>query len=623
MLIPMRKATLTALRKDREPLLLALQRCGEFMAIDHEESAAAQPLGLQDSDVHRVGAAIQFLESHKKKKPLFSPRSSIRFDDLVEDRREAEALAEEVESLRGQIQAARSEAVALQAQALSLKCWEGLTVEIERIGPTASSRSYAGFVAPQNAKLLEEEAEEAGAVAQLLGTGPEGVAVYVLCHASDDAAVASALKAAGFAQASFPLVKGTPEMAIAGLHKSASEALERAEALEERAKELLGRQDELKALYEQRRARQQRDAVQAQNTREVFVLQGWVRSDREEQVREALDAVGVVFDLSCEDPAPGEQPPTVVQNRPVVQPFEAITDLYSRPSPFGYDPNAVMALFYFVFFGMMMSDAGYGLVTTVLLLAVQRIMKPRGGSPKLIGVLLFGSISTVLWGFAFGGLFGISLPPLLFNPMEEPLTMLLLCYGMGLAHLFTGMIIKMVLLFRTGDWQGAVFDQLSWIVLIVGCLLLALPATSGVGTMLAIAGAAMILVMNGRGKKNILSRLAGGLGALYGITGYLSDVLSYSRIFALGLATGVIGMVINTIAGLLTQGGGLLGALGFVGAIFVLIGGHAFNIVINMLGAFVHTARLQYIEFFGKFYEPGGYEFKPLAIRPTYLDVNR
>ncbi len=619
MLVPMRKATLIALQRDRDALLLALQRCGEFMAIETEAGSPAR--AGQDGEVQRIGAAIQFLESKKKKKLLFASRASIAFDDLAQERREAEALAEEVERLRGKIQAARAEAAALQAQAQALKSWDGLAVEIERIGPTASSRSYAGFVAPQNAGLLREEAEAAGAMVQVLGNGPEGTAVYLLCHAKDDAAVTGALKAAGFAQASFPLVRGTPETAIAQLHQSAEEALEGAEELEEHVLELLGRQDELKALYEQRSARLQRDAVQAQTTREVFFLQGWVRSDRQKQVQEVLETAGVVFDLQFEDPAPDEQPPTVVQNGPLVRPFEAVTDLYSRPSPFGYDPNAIMALFYFIFFGMMMSDAGYGLVTTALLLAAQWIMKPRGTTGKLVSVLLFGSISTVLWGFSFGGLFGISLPPLLFNPMEEPLKMLLLCYGMGLAHLFTGMAIKMVLLFRAGDWQGALFDQLSWIVLIVGCLLLALPATSGVGMVLAIIGAVTILLMAGRSKKNFFSRLTGGLGALYGITSYLSDVLSYSRIFALGLATGVIGMVINTIAGMLTQGSGLLGALGFVGAVFVLIGGHIFNIVINMLGAFVHTARLQYIEFFGKFYEPGGYEFKPLAVRPTYLDV--
>ena len=139
------------------------------------------------------------------------------------------------------------------------------------------------------------------------------------------------------------------------------------------------------------------------------------------------------------------------------------------------------------------------------------------------------------------------------------------------------------------------------------------------GKYLAIAGAAIIVLTGGRAKEGIVGKLMGGLLSLYNISGYMSDLLSYSRIFALGLATGVIAMVINTIAQMLLEAG----PVGTIVAVLVLLGGHLFNIIINVLGAFVHSSRLQYIEFFGKFYEAGGKAFVPLAIRTKYMNVTK
>jgi len=134
---------------------------------------------------------------------------------------------------------------------------------------------------------------------------------------------------------------------------------------------------------------------------------------------------------------------------------------------------------------------------------------------------------------------------------------------------------------------------------------------------MAIVGAVGILLMSGRRKKNNWGlRLALGAYDLYGLTSWLSDVLSYSRLLALGLATGVIASVFNQMGSMF--GGGVLGAIIFI---IVFIIGHAFNIGINLLGAYVHTCRLQYVEFFGKFFEGGGKEFHPFRSNTKYVEV--
>ena len=195
-------------------------------------------------------------------------------------------------------------------------------------------------------------------------------------------------------------------------------------------------------------------------------------------------------------------------------------------------------------------------------------------------------------------------------------------------HILFGICLKMKVALRDGDWQTAIFDNLSWILIIVGLIMFGgagfvnMPALKSIGIVMAIAGAAMILLFKGRDKKNIFGRTASGLGELYQVTSYLSDILSYARLFALGIATGVIASVFNSLCQMLmTSPNIILKILGIIVAVALLIALHAFNIGINTLGAFVHCARLQYVEFYGKFYEAGGKEFKPLGYRTKHVSI--
>lgn len=197
--------------------------------------------------------------------------------------------------------------------------------------------------------------------------------------------------------------------------------------------------------------------------------------------------------------------------------------------------------------------------------------------------------------------------------------MLALCFALGALHLVSGMVMKMYIEIKRGQVWNAVFDQLSWLILFTGLFLMVYLPESSVGKYTAMASAALIVLTGGREKEGYVSKLISGLLSLYNISSYVSDLLSYSRLFALGLATGVIAVVINTIAQMLSEAG----PIGVAAAVVVLIGGHIFNILINVLGSFVHTCRLQYIEFFGKFYEAGGKAFVPLAIRTKYMDVTK
>ena len=233
---------------------------------------------------------------------------------------------------------------------------------------------------------------------------------------------------------------------------------------------------------------------------------------------------------------------------------------------------------------------------------------------------MFGGLSTFIWGALFGGWFGLDLVPQvkIFTPLENPMLLIGICLVLGIIQLITGLAINMAANFKKGDWQAALFDVFPWILIYVAVLMIAagvigiegIPEIVGtIGIYVALFAVAVIILTNGRKKKSVFGKIFGGIPKLYNAINYMSDVLSYLRLFGLGIASGVVAMVFNSIAGLLFNGS-------FIGYIFgglILIIGHTFNIAMNCLGAYVHGARLQFIEFFNKFYTGDGRLFTPLG----------
>ncbi|NLX71520.1 MAG: V-type ATP synthase subunit I, partial [Clostridiales bacterium] len=310
--------------------------------------------------------------------------------------------------------------------------------------------------------------------------------------------------------------------------------------------------------------------------------------------------------------------PVLLSNAKLVEPFEVITELYSLPDPRGLDPNLYMAPFFFVFFGMMLSDAGYGIITSLLAGYALYKFKLAGTGKKFAAMLFLCGISTVIWGAIFGGWFGdlITLKPLWINPLDNPLSVLILSFVMGVVQIYAGIILNAYKNIRAGHVADALMDQGLWLVLLTGLLMFVKPELTSVGKYMAALGAIGLILTQGRAQKSIIKKFTSGVLSLYDITGYLSDVLSYSRLLALGLTTGVIATVINTMAK--TVAGNIIG---YIVMALIIVGGHVFNLAINVLGAYVHSSRLQYIEFFSKFYDSGGRAFDPLRVKTTYVDL--
>ena len=310
--------------------------------------------------------------------------------------------------------------------------------------------------------------------------------------------------------------------------------------------------------------------------------------------------------------------------------------MYASPSHDDIDPTPILAFFFYFFFGMMFSDAGYGLLMAIAIGIIIKKFKPDEKMKENLKLFQYCGISTFLWGLVFGSFFGDA-PATLYNyfsgasitmadiipwptldPQKDALTVMAISIGFGLIHILVGMGCKFYVCLKKKDYGGAFFDTGLWMMLLVGIAVLAIGAFSSqivlyVGAGIAIACAIGLVLRN---KKGFFGKMIGGLASLYDITGYISDLLSYSRLLALGLTTGVMAQVFNMLSSMFGKS-----VFGCICMIIIMVAGHAINIGLNALGSYVHTMRLQYVEMFSKFYEGGGKEFEPFSLNSKYIKI--
>ncbi|PWM45049.1 MAG: hypothetical protein DBX47_05060 [Clostridiales bacterium] len=485
------------------------------------------------------------------------------------------------------------------------------------------------------ARLYEKAPE---CYAEILGQDNEQYYVALIYLRSTEVEIKAALAPFHWAAVSFKDLYGTVDENIMLINERLAQIEEQRNALTtqliEYAKELPTLEKASDIVTNNAQLYSVRDNLLC--TKNTFMLDGWCPSKCVPQLQKKLEAFDCYYEVN--DPAEDEEPPVLLKNNGFTTPFETITKMYALPTYRGLDPDFIMAPFFFVFFGMMLGDAGYGIILTLLCALALKFGHFKKSMRQNLKLFLLCGISTIIWGLLFGSFFGnvinlfsetflgqvFELRALWFNPMDAPLTLLVLSFGIGFVHVIIGMFMKLYMLIRDKRFVEAFCDVGLWLLTLISVVVFALgsilpvPEIIGkIGLYATLAGVFGLILTQGRDKKNPIAKLFSGILSLYDITGYLSDILSYSRILALGLSSSVIAMVFNYLAVLF--GGGLLGAVVFV-IIFTL--GTVLNLALSTLSAYVHSSRLQFIEFFSKFYESGGREFNALRVETNYSDIN-
>ncbi len=659
MILEMKKITIFGILSQRDQLLRRLIKLG-VMQIDNasdtfdglstfKNEAFTRELLALENDLAAIANAIKYLSVYDQaKKGLFPQKRIVGEKEhraYLAKRDEILGIVHTLSEYTARLNALKQEENRLHNHMAVLAPWMNYDIQFA-VKETRYTYVAIGTVpSVANFSELRETLSETTCAMQTLSEDKDYRYVSLIYLKAEQDAVLDILNAYGFSKVEFSEFSSTPKSAVEQMQARLEEISIEKEKIELDIKRFAKRIDDLKWLYDTLAFKRDRKEIceNLVKTESTFLINGWIKEQDAEKVKADIESHFTAA-VVLESPAPDEEFPVELKNPKLASPFEAIIEMYSLPKASRrFDPNVIMAPFYFIFFGLMLSDAAYGLVLSIACFFLLWKYKPSGTMKKMLGLFGICGISTFLWGALFGGWFGNAaeaitsgrfvIQPLWFNPLNEPMKLLIWSFGLGLLHIYTALGINMYLAFKDGDWKKAIFDNGFWIITLIGLPLYASDFMLGmanmnlsapvsaiitkIGLYLTLFGAVGLILTQGRAAKNIFVKLFKGVSSLYDITGYLSDVLSYSRLLALGLSTGVIAMVVNTMGSL----AGLDNIFGILLFAVVFVFGHLLNIAINVLGAYVHTSRLQYVEFFSKFYEGGGKAFVPFEEKTKYITL--
>ncbi len=638
-IVKMKRFRLIGLEAEQESLLQALLHIGcveisqptekladpEWGALLRPDDAALQDIREQANNVKTALAALD--KYAPVKSGLFEKRKSISEGEFLSRAALESALgkASEINGHIAEIGLLYGQENRLESLRSSFSPWTSLDISLET---TSTAHTHIAFgVCPSDVNILqlqEKLAQTSPSSALFLAhTDRDQHYLLFICHLSELDAGNEILKQSAFSRVTFQDVHGTAKESIAVLDQQLDQLAAQRRIHEEAVRGYQNCREDLKICSDRIAQELSKEAAKENllTNGTIFFAEGWIPAEAEEAFAKTI----FPFTCACEtsDPVEGEKPPTLLKNTKLVSSVNSITEMYSLPAYDSVDPNPLMFPFYVMFFGMMYADVAYGLILFLLSHIIIKKYHPKGGVGELLKLARVCGVTTIFWGALSGSFFAdvisvvaesffgtenFSLYIPVLNPVENPLPVLYLSLVLGIIQIIFGMGIKAYMLIRDGHILDAIFDVGSWWVVFAG---IAVAALTG-NFVVCLIGVAMLILTQGRKSPSFFGKIGGGIASLYDITSYLGDILSYSRLMALMLASSVIGSLVNIL-------GALAGNVLVFIPIFVI--GHAFNMGINVIGTYVHAARLQYLEFFGKFYREGGTPFRPLTYHTNYVDI--
>lgn len=660
--LPMKRVLICGMKKDRKAVLELVQRLESveidagteeedevFVQTDVSSSAqlfqknaasAARALEILNAAAPEEKSILSSFEGRKEMSVEEYEKQVSRRDEIMRD-------VGEILRIDKELSEAKADIPRIETQIEALGPWMELDVPLSFKG----TKKTAAFIGTFPEELSESEVlsrlasllpEIEDLNVDVVRATPEITSVMVICMKKDADAVDNALRHLNFSRP--PVSDEVPARQKELYQGEITAAMKRMDEARQELQSYAGRRDDLKFAvdYFTLRADKYKVLGSLSQSRRTFLLKGYVPEEAAPKLELILTRSYEVC-VEFSDPSESDDVPVLLKNNAFSSPVESVIESYSMPGKGELDPTMPVACFYYFMFGMMLSDFAYGAVmaaATFWILRKFKNMEP--GMKKMMTMFCYCGLGTMLSGVLFGSYFGdapIVIAKTFFgkditiwswiDPLNESMKMLVFAFVIGLIHLFTGLILNCYGAIKQKKYADAIYDSVFWIMLVGGLLLYGLTTdivtgmfglnkiAQGIGTfggICAVIASVGIILTGGRESKNWFKRTLKGAYALYGVTGYLSDILSYSRLLALGLATSVISSVFNQMGTM--AGSGVFGVLIFI-VVFLI--GHTLNLAINALGAYVHTNRLQFVEFFGKFYNGGGRKFEPFAVKTKYF----
>ncbi len=667
--VVLQKVLVTGFRTHYKVLMQELHRSGLLEIVDTSDFntgavEAEEHFGVYD--LARIDGVIRFLKPYESIKTQAD--SMLSGGKLVMSEEEAKArvksfskksddLLQEAEEAEENLIRYENEVKKLQKRRHDLEPFRLFKMSIEADYSTKTTQSWVGAIAKAQQKILMENlvGESHLIDIDIFTEGAGKIYFRVTADRSMERFVSETLTSMRFEEFDFSTEFSDcygkkPREVLYAFEKEEKEINEKREKLETRVRELAMHLDDFRILCDYNTWGKTKNDIQHKmlKTKNLFAFEAWMP-------KKSFDSFSVwlqnafVGEVSIEriQPREDEEMPVLIKNRRGIASFEPIMEMFALPGAKDIDPTIFLAPFFFIFFGLCLSDVGYGMVLALVAGWFLLFGKFSRTAKDGLFLLFLCGVGAILGGMFLGGYFGMTpeqAPRFLLNPGflagvegvlpfrfqvidpmvgQGPILFLGIAMGLGMIQLLTGVFLDFYRQMKNGDYMDAVCDPLAWFFLL---LMIVFYVAAGYVSFLdqdlfktlVFIAAGILVITQGRKQKIWLLKPLSGILGLYNITGYVSDLLSYARLMALGLATGVIGFAMNLTAGIL---GGMMPhpALGVIVAIIVILFGHSLNFALSLLGAFVHSGRLQFIEFFGKFYEGGGRKFQPFVREKKYL----
>ncbi len=650
----MKSVNIIGLKKDRKTVLEHLQNSGLIQIKKNDKSAKGFSKTDMSSQMQIFEKNVTLTEQALKAMESFAPEKKGMLSSL-EGRREIDPdeigaiasgageiieICKKINNLNKQLAENSAEQVRIKTALVQLEPWQNLDIPLNT-GDTKTTAVFIGTLPKQydEIALSQELAQENPQLVfdfEIQFQSRDMTCIVMFTPLAQKAMAEEVLRNLGFAKPMSP-TRHTPKEKSQRLKNKSQELFKKSEEAKAQIISYADRREDIKNTQDYFRIRADKYNVisQLDQTKHVFVVSGYIPEEDCKDLEEMCERIACCYvEFGEVDP---KDAPVKLKNNRFAEPAQGIVSMYSTPSHADVDPTPILAFFFYFFFGMMFSDAGYGLVMVVAIAIVLKIFKPDKKMRNNLKLFQYCGVSTIIWGLIFGSIFGdapatfynvftgadITMKQLLpwptLDPQKDALLLMVVSIAFGLVHILIGMGCKFYICFKQKDYKAAFFDTGLWMLMLIGFAVLAVGMITTelvmfIGAGIAIACAIGLVLTQGRNKKGIVGKAIGGLASLYDITSYISDLLSYSRLLALGLTTGVMAQVFNMLATMLGTS-----IPGIIFMIVIFIVGHLVTIGLNALGSYVHTMRLQYVEMFSKFYEGGGKPFEPFSLNSKYF----
>ena len=635
-IVKMKKFKLFALEKDRKSLLKELQKFSYVHFVktkEEDESLKEIELNQDMTIIKEKSQKVKWMLNYFSK--LFPKETKKEIDEssiketlfvLLEQQASKYDFSNDYENLANisrEIDSNKEEIANLETYRKELSKWLNIKEFLGNLKAFKTAKFFLGTVAKKNFEPLKDKLRNfEHTYIEEISDESSQINIMLLTSNTEEKELKNELKTYSFTETNFDFDTSFTEEYEKT--KSREEELKKAnEKLKEKVEKLLKLIPKLLIQKEYLDNALMRETVVSnfKATDTVNVIEGYIPLDMEEEFKKIVNKNSnksnylEIIEVDKDD----EEVPILLKNSGITGLFASITQMYALPKYNEIDPTAILSIFYWIFFGMMVADFAYGLILFILSGLALMIGKFDENKRKFLKFFFALSFSTMIWGLLYGSAFGdlIKLPTQVLDSSKDFMSIFILSIIFGAIHLVIALGIKAYILIKNGHFMDVIYDVFLWYLTLTSLIILLLAGRFGLSEFTknifiacAVIGMLGIVVFGARDAKTLVGRIGGGLYSLYGITSYIGDFVSYLRLMALGLAGGFIASAINIIVKMLVS----KGILGIILGVVVFTLGQSFNIFLSFLSSYVHTSRLTYVEFFSKFYEGGGKAFKKFRV---------